>query len=206
MQQTIRSVLFVSIAATFVACDKADVDEPAASTADEPSRSMEPVDISTAPPRVTFTPEKAAGPPAAAAAPSGPVSVSYRIIGKPVVGQPVTIDLRFVSLMGDQPVNVAYRINDPTALRLADSQPQSLSVAPAEDRGGRPQQVTIIPLREGRLYLNVAASIAIENGSYSTVTAIPIQVGDAPRNVRENGVVGRDENDEAIRSLPAQEN
>lgn len=194
MQQTFRTFVFVSIAATFVACDKADVDEPAAN--------MEPVDISTAAPRDTFTPENAAGP----AAPSGPVSVSYRIIGRPVVGQPVAIDLRFVSLMSDQPVNVAYRINDPTAMRLADSQPQSLSVAPAEDRGGRPQQVTIVPMREGRLYLNVAASVATANGSYSTVTAIPIQVGEAPRSVRENGVAGRDENDEAIRSLPAQEN
>ena len=198
MQQTIRTILIVFVAGTVVACDKADIEEPPVN--------MEPVDISTDPPKVTFTPEKAAASPAAAAAPSGPVSVSYRIIGRPVVRQPVAIDLRFVSLMGDQPVNVTYRINDPTALRLADSQPQSLSVAPAEDRGGRPQRVTIIPMREGRLYLNVAASIVTENGSYSTVTAIPIQVGDAPRSVRENGVVGRDENDEAIRSLPAQEN
>ena len=197
MQQIIRTFLVVSIAATFVACDKADVEEPAAN--------MEPVDISTDPPKVTFTPEKAAGS-AKAAAPSGPVSVSYRIIGRPVVGQPVAINLRFVSLMSGQPVNVAYRINDPTAMRLGESQPATMTVAPAEDRGGRPQQVTIIPMREGRLYLNVAASIATENGSYSTVTAIPIQVGDAPRSVRENGVVGRDENDEAIRSLPAQEN
>ena len=197
MHQTTKTFLFVSIAAAIVACDKTNVDEPAAS--------VEPVDISTAAPAVTFTPEKgtAAG---AAVAPSGPISVSYRIIGKPVVGQPVAIDLRFVSLVTDRPVNVAYRINDPTALRLAESQPASLSVASSEDRGGRPQQVTIIPMREGRLYLNVAASIDTENGTLSTVTAIPIQVGEAPRNAQENGVLGTDENEEAIRSLPAQEN
>ncbi len=195
MQQTIRTFLFVSVAAACVACGKTDVDEPAAS--------VEPVDISTTAPTVAFTPEKAT---AAAGAPSGPISVSYRIIGKPVVGQPVAIDLRFVSLVSDRPVNVAYRINDPTALRLAESQPNSLSIAPAEDRGGRPQQVTIIPLREGRLYLNVAASIDTENGTLQTVTAIPIQVGEAPRRVQQNGVAGTDENEEAIRSLPAREN
>ncbi len=203
MHQTIRTYLFVSIAAACVACDKADVDEPAASS--EPVDSLTPVDISTTAPKVTFTPKKEAGP-AAAIAPSGPISVSYRIIGRPVVGQPVAIDLRFVSLVSDRPVNVAYRILDPTALRLADSQPESLSVAPAEDAGGRPQQVTIVPLREGRLYLNVAASIETENGTLSTVTAIPIQVGEAPRSVQQNGVAGTDENEEAIRSLPAQEN
>ncbi len=120
--------------------------------------------------------------------------------------QPIAIDLRFISLVSDRPVNVTYRINDPTALRLAESQPESLSVGPAEDSGGRPHQVTIIPLREGRLYLNVAASIETENGTLSTVTAIPIQVGEAPRSVQQNGVAGTDENEEAIRSLPAQEN
>ncbi len=193
----ITKTLVVIFATAIVACDKTDVDEPAAN--------IEPVDISTTAPTVTFTPEKAAAL-APAVAPSGPISVSYRIIGKPVVGQPVAIDLRFVSLVSDRPVNVTYRINDPTALRLADSQPESLSVAPAEDDGSRPQQVIIIPLREGRLYLNVAASIDTENGSLSTVTAIPIQVGEAPRSVQQNGVVGTDENEEAIRSLPAQEN
>ena len=201
MQQTIRTFLLVSIATAVVGCDTADVDAPAASK--EPVDSLTPVDISTDAPKVAFTPEKGT---AAAIAPSGPISVSYRIIGKPVVGQPVAIDLRFISLVSDRPVNVVYRINDPTALRLAESQPNSLSVAPAEDRGGRPQQVTIIPLREGRLYLNVAASIDTDNGSLSTVTAIPIQVGEAPRSVQENGIVGTDENEETIRSLPAQEN
>ena len=194
MKQITKTLIMI-FAAACVACDKTDVDEPAAS--------VEPVDISTPAPSVTFTPEKGTAP---AGAPSGPISVSYRIIGKPVVGQPVAIDLRFVSLVSDRPVNVSYRINDPTAMRLAESQPESLSVAPAADDGGRPQQVTIVPLREGRLYLNVAASIDTENGSLSTVTAIPIQVGEAPRSVQQNGVAGMDENEEAIRSLPAQEN
>lgn len=196
MHKTIKTLLFVSIAATFVSCDTAD-QEP------EPATSQEPVDVSTSPPSVTSAPDNGK---AVSAAPSGPVSVSYRIIGRPVVGQPVAIDLRFASSVSDRPVNVAYRINDPTSMRLAPSQPDSLSVAPAEDRAGRAQQVTIIPMREGRLYLNVAASVATGDGSVSTVTAIPIQVGEAPRNVQDNGVAGTDENDEAIRSLPAQEN
>jgi hypothetical protein len=37
----------------------------------------------------------------------------------------------------------------------------------------------------------------------STVTAIPIQVGEAPREIQENGTATTDENGEAIRSLPA---
>ncbi len=192
MQQPINTLLIVLIAAVVAACGKADVDEPTAN--------LEPVKLSTDAPAVTFKPENDA-----MGKPSGPITVSYRIIGKPVVGQPVAIDLRFISSMGDRPVKVAYRINDATAMRLGESQPAALSIAPAEDRGGSEQQVTVIPMREGRLYLNVSASVDTENGSISTVTAIPIQVGEAPRMFHENGTAGSDENGEAIRSLPAEE-
>jgi len=61
-------------------------------------------------------------------------------------------------------------------------------------------------MREGRLFLNVAAQMQTENGSLQTVTAIPIQVGAAPRELQQNGVVTTDENGELIREMPASEN
>lgn len=154
------------------------------------------------PPSVTFTP---AGEAPATSTPVGPVSLSYRIIGKPVIGQPIAIDLNVKSMMGPQPVTISFRINDTTAIQLAKSQPEAVTMAPSAatngDVGGR-QQVTVIPMREGRLYLNVSASVETETGSMSTVTAIPIQVGDAPRELQEHGELTTDESGEAIRVLP----
>jgi len=179
MQLSIK-ILFVLAAMTLAAaCGKAEVEAPA----------------------VTFTPDKGI-----VGKPSGPIAVSYRIIGKPVVGQPVAIELKFNSAFGDRSVDVAYRINDATAMRLADSQPAALTVAAAAEDAGSSQRVTVIPMREGRLYLNVSASVDTGEGSIGTVTAIPIQVGNAPRPVQENGTAGTDENGNAIRALPAQEN
>ncbi len=66
-------------------------------------------------------------------------------------------------------------------------------------------QVVVIPLREGRLYLNVAAEFDTGNGSMSTVTAIPLQVGGGARELQENGIVTTDENGNPIRSLPAKQ-
>ena len=63
------------------------------------------------------------------------------------------------------------------------------------------QQVTIVPQREGRFYLNVSASYQSEDGTTSTVTAIPIQVGTGARELQEHGEVQTDENGEAIRVL-----
>ena len=160
------------------ACGKADVEAPV----------------------VTFTPDNDI-----VGKPSGPISVSYRIIGKPVVGQPVAIELKFDSSFGDKPVAVAYRINDTTAMRLADSQPSAVTVAAAVDGAGSSRRVTVIPMREGRLYLNVSASVDTAEGSMGTVTAIPIQVGNAPRVISENGTAATDENGDAIRALPAEE-
>ena len=151
---------------------------------------------------MTFTP---AGDAPAASTPVGPVAVSYRIIGKPVIGQPIAIDLNVKSMMGTQPVTIKYRINDATAIQLAKSQPATVTMAPSAgaggDVGGR-QQVTVIPMREGRLYLNVSASVETETGSMSTVTAIPIQVGDAPRELQDHGELKTDESGESIRVLP----
>ncbi len=153
-------------------------------------------------PVVSFTPEGEAAP---AGKPSAPITVSYRIIGKPVVGQPVAVDLSVSSTLGPQPITLLYRINDASAMQLAQSQPDRLTIAPDEINDRGVQQVTVIPMREGRLYLNVSASVETEDGSMSTVTAIPIQVGDAPRELLEHGEVQTDEEGNAIRVLPADE-
>ena len=196
MQRKMKTLMMALAVTAVAACGKADVDEPAASA--------EPVDISTDAPDVTFTPDKASAD-NAVGKPRGPITVSYRIIGRPVVGRPVAIELRIASSLGSQPMRVEYRTNDTTAMRLAESEPRVLTISQAAGDTDSALQVTVIPMRDGRLYLNVSVSVETENGSMSTVTAIPIQVGEAPRAIQENGTATTDENGEAIRSLPADE-
>jgi hypothetical protein len=135
------------------------------------------------------------------AKPGAPFSVSYKIIGTPIVGSPVTIDLLVTSALGPEPVTVSYRINDASAMMFHEAQPLAVDVAPAANENFIKQQVTVIPQREGRLYLNVAASVETENGSMSSVMAIPIQVGSGGRTLEENGEVQLDEDGEAVRVL-----
>ena len=138
--------------------------------------------------------------------PQLPVSIEYKIIGTPIVGQPLGIDLRVTSALGPQQITLSYRVNDSTAMQFTEAQPARVSIAATNAEGPSLQQVRVIPLREGRLFLNVSATVEGENGSMSTVTAIPIQVGAAPpREILENGEVMLDENGELVRSLPASE-
>ena len=160
------------------------------------------IELAAEAPAVTFTPEDGAP---ASGKPQGPLTLDYRIIGNPVVGQPVAIELSVRSALGPEPVDVSYRILDATAMKLADAQPAKVTMAASTEEQRNSQRVTIVPLREGRLYLNVSLAVPSADGSMSTVTAIPVQVGSAPRQPDENGTAGTDEDGEAIRSLPADE-
>jgi hypothetical protein len=136
-----------------------------------------------------------------------PVQINYRVIGTPIVGSPVALDLQFKSALGTEPYKVTYRVNDPTAMQLPESQSATVTISPSSDDESVARQVTVVPLREGRLYLNVAAVIETEAGSMQSVIAVPIQVGAAaPRQLLENGEVTTDDKGDLIRTLPAKEN
>jgi hypothetical protein len=140
------------------------------------------------------------------AKPQGPVTIDYRIIGTPIVGQPLAIDIEVTSLLGPQAITLSYRINDSTAMEFSDAQPAQVSIAPSSSETPSLQQIRLVPLREGRLFLNVSASVDVDGETYSTAMAVPIQVGSAPRQTEDNGTLTTDESGEAIRSLPASEN
>ena len=133
--------------------------------------------------------------------PGAPFKMDYRIIGSPVVGSPVTVDLNVKSMFGSHTVDLEYRFKDATSMMFAESQPRNVRVEPAANEVDVKQQVTVIPQREGRFYLNVAASYETENGTMSTITAIPIQVGAGMRELEEHGEVQVDEDGESVRVL-----
>jgi hypothetical protein len=154
--------------------------------------------VTTTAPEVSFEPGESTGP---AVKPQGPVQIAYKIIGTPIVGQPVAIDLQVKSSIGPQHITLTYRVNDTTAMQFPEAEPASVSIAPGNDEGPSRQQVRVIPLREGRIYLNVSAQVETKDGTLSTVSAIPIQVGAAPTPLQDNGELATDENGAAIRVL-----
>jgi hypothetical protein len=62
-----------------------------------------------------------------------------------------------------------------------EAQLRSVQLESAVNENYVVQQVTVVPQREGRVYLNVSASFQNENGTVSTIAAIPIQVGSGGR-------------------------
>ena len=125
----------------------------------------------------------------------------YEIMSNPVVGQPVLINVVVSSQEG--PVPVYYSITDRSALIFQDGQVERLSIVdPSSDVA---RQLTVVPQREGRLYVNVSAEVQTPGGSMIRSMAVPIKVGGAPVESTPNGEVVEGPNGEAIISLPAQE-
>jgi hypothetical protein len=191
MKRILRSTGILLAALAFAACQEAN--EGAGVSAD-----------------TTVAPEAAPQGPVAdadvsAGKPTAPIAIDYTVIGAPIVGQPVSINLEVSSMLPGRAVTLNYRINDPRNLSFPQAQAQRVALGVLGDSDRAAQQVTVVPQREGRLYLNVSAEVETEEGVLLKSIAIPIQVGAAPRELQTNGEVGEDAQGEAIVSMPADE-
>jgi len=138
--------------------------------------------------------------------PSAPISMKYEILGNPVVGQPVAINVEVRSTSGNHPVTVQYSINDSSALVFQAGQVERLQVTADAEKTASLQQLAVIPQREGRLYVNVSAEIQTPDGTMIKSMAIPIQVGSAPAKPEINGELVEGPDGETVISMPAKEN
>lgn len=136
--------------------------------------------------------------------PSAPIVLGYEVLGKPIVGLPVAINITVAAADDVGPVTVDYSINDTSALAFQEGQVERLELRDARDGGL--QQVAVVPQREGRLYLNVSAEVQTAGGSMIKSMAIPIQVGSAPQQPRTNGELKTGPDGETVISMPAEQN
>ena len=109
-----------------------------------------------------------------------PIELDYSIIGNPVVGQPVGIDVLVSSAQGDRVITLHYRVDEVGSITFPESQAASAELMPSADGERRSQPVTVIPQREGRVFLVVSAEIETDDGDLAKSIAIPIQVARAP--------------------------
>jgi hypothetical protein len=133
--------------------------------------------------------------------PMAPISMDYEIVGKPIVGAPVMINVNVRS--GEGPVTVRYSITDTSALRFQQGQEERWQID--DSRSKQSQQIAVIPQREGRLYVNISAEVETPGGMMIRSMAIPIKVGTAPPAATINGELKEGPDGETVISMPAQE-
>ena len=136
---------------------------------------------------------------------SAPISIDYSIMGNPIVGQPVGINLQISSPLNDRAITIHYRVNEFGSLTFPESQLQTVAMLPLADATSRSQQVTVVPQREGRIYLVVSAEVETDGGVMMKSMSIPIQVGRAAREPTMNGELVETPEGEVGISMPAKE-
>lgn len=190
MRQKTQLVFLVCIALGLAACGGADeqasVDKPDAAVAEK----AQPAPDAS----VSRLPAKA----------GSPFAIAYEIIGSAIVGSPVTLDLTVTSVFGQTPVEISYQLPDPSALLLHEAQPQSMVAEFLANDEFISERVTVIPLREGRLYLNVSAAVMTDDGRSSAVMSIPIHVGAVDTSPAEHGELETNEEGETTRVLTSE--
>jgi len=132
---------------------------------------------------------------------SAPISFRYEVLGNPIVGQPVSVNVTVSSAVTDTPISLDYRVTDATSMQFAESQALRAEIVFAASDEPSSHQITVIPQREGRLYLNVSAEIRGEKDTLMKTMSIPIQVGAAPLGVEEKDEA---EEGETIVSTPTE--
>lgn len=113
-----------------------------------------------------------------------PLTLGYEVLGNPVVGKPVGVEVSMDTDLDNRPVTLAYRVSEANSLTFPESQATEVDVVPVAGADLRPVQVTVIPQRDGRVFLNVTATIETDTGSVKKAIAIPLQV--APRPLSED--------------------
>ncbi len=136
---------------------------------------------------------------------TAPISIEYSIVGTPIVGQPVSINLQISSPLDDRTITVFYRVNEIGSLTFPVSQLETITILPVAEVTSLSQQVTVVPQREGRIYLVVSAEIETDGGTMMRSMSIPIQVGNAPRVPTLNGELVEGPDGEVGISMPAKE-
>jgi len=135
--------------------------------------------------------------------PSIPISIDYEVLGKAIVGLPVSINVQVRASQDVGPITVQYSINDASALLFQEGQVQRRQYRNRSELDM--QQVAVVPQREGRLYINISAEVETAGGSIIKSMAIPIQVGNAPVQPQLNGELKEGPDGETVISMPAQE-
>lgn len=118
------------------------------------------------------------------------LEIGYEIAGNPIVGQPVGVNIRLSALPDDRPVMLNYRVAEVGSMTFPEAQAASIELLPLPGSDQRTQQVTVIPQREGRLFLLVSAQVRSDVAAVMKSASIPIQVSRAPLQGPENTASG----------------
>jgi hypothetical protein len=132
--------------------------------------------------------------------PGAPVSMWFDIKARPVVGEPLDIDIALVPQAATEHMRMTFIATEGLTVKPAATAPEYRSVQPG---GVYRHTLTVTPREDGAFYIGTIVLMDAENGPEARTFSIPVMVG-APDDVAsDKAAPPKDASGQPIESMPS---
>ena len=104
------------------------------------------------------------------------ISIDYEILNTPKINETVLVNLSISSADRTEEIHLSYQITIEEDLKFNENQLRDIKLTPKMDGTNHNLQISLIPLRKGRVFFVISATINYEKKSVGKTLSIPLNV------------------------------
>jgi hypothetical protein len=104
------------------------------------------------------------------------ISIDYEILNTPKINETVLVNLLIGSSDKTEEIHLRYQITIEEDLKFNENQLRDIKLTPKMDGTNHNLQISLIPLRKGRVFFVISATINYEKKSVEKTLSIPLNV------------------------------
>ena len=104
------------------------------------------------------------------------ISIDYEILNTPKINETVLVNLSISSADRTEEIHLSYQITIEEDLKFNENQLRDIKLTPKMDGTDHNLQISLIPMRKGRVFFVISATINYEKKSVGKTLSIPLNV------------------------------
>ena len=104
------------------------------------------------------------------------ISIDYEILNTPKINEAVLVNLSISSADRTEEIHLSYQITIEEDLKFNENQLRDIKLTPKMDGTDHNLQISLIPMRKGRVFFVISATINYEKKSVAKTLSIPLNV------------------------------
>ena len=104
------------------------------------------------------------------------ISIDYEILNTPKINETVLVNLLISSADKTEEIHLRYQITIEEDLKFNENQLRDIKLTPKMDGTDHNLQISLIPMRKGRVFFVISATINYEKKSVAKTLSIPLNV------------------------------
>ena len=104
------------------------------------------------------------------------ISIDYEILNTPKINESVLVNLLISSVDNTEEIYLHYQIMIEEDLKFNENQLRDIKLTPKLDGTNHNLQISLIPLRKGRVFFVISVTINYEKKSVAKTVSVPLNV------------------------------